>query len=389
MVTFDDEPGSTYGPNVVTLQTEGGNDDDNGNDNDDNLATDILELEKKMLKDQLLLGKLKEKRAGPARPNISQRACRRTMCRAQDGVLRYMHKMMQVCNAKGFVYGVVPESGEPISGSSDSLRTWWKDSVGFDDSAPVAIARFLTEPDRSGPGSDLGSDPCSRISELRGLHDSTLGSLLSALLPHCNPPQRKFPLDSGLAPPWWPTGLETWWGVQGHHAEAQGPPPYRKPHDLKKAWKLSLLAAVIKHMSPNLAQMRRSVLQSKRLQNKMSARETETWSKVLNQEEALLLLTDTALNISADTPGAGHGTGTDTGTGTGTGKGKGKGVAIGGDDDAKHKCSECNPEETDELAGGLSEIDVSPRDQRSTNELLAIYYDVQNSMNNEDEAEEW
>ena len=71
----------------------------------------------------------------------------------------------------------------------------------------------------------------------------------------------------------------------------------------------------------------------------MSARETETWSRELNQEEALLGLTNT--------------------------------------------------EETNELARSSSTTDVSPMDQRSINELLAIYYDVQNSMNNEAEAEEW
>ncbi|ONK74002.1 uncharacterized protein A4U43_C03F1780 [Asparagus officinalis] len=127
---------------------------------------------------------------------------------------------------------------------------------------------------------------------LRELQDSTLGSLLSALLQHCEPPQRRFPLEKGLAPPWWPTGLEIWWGVQGDWAKAQGPPPYRKPHDLKKAWKVSLSAAVIKHMSPNLDQMRRLVSQSKSLQNKMSAREIETWARVLDREESALRLND-------------------------------------------------------------------------------------------------
>ncbi|RLM64998.1 putative ETHYLENE INSENSITIVE 3-like 4 protein isoform X1 [Panicum miliaceum] len=136
---------------------------------------------------------------------------------------------------------------------------------------------------------------------LHGLHDiqdSTLGSLLSALIQHCEPPQRSFPLDRGLAPPWWPMGREPWWGMQGEAQAHQGPPPYRKPHDLKKAWKISLLSAVIKHLTPRFDQMRKLVWQSKRLQHKMSARDAETWSKVITQEEAFDRHAQRALQIT-------------------------------------------------------------------------------------------
>jgi ethylene-insensitive protein 3 len=136
---------------------------------------------------------------------------------------------------------------------------------------------------------------------LHGLHDiqdSTLGSLLSALIQHCEPPQRSFPLDRGLAPPWWPTGREAWWGMQGVAQAHQGPPPYRKPHDLKKAWKISLLSAVIKHLAPRFDQMRKLVWQSKRLQHKMSARDADTWSKVITREEALDRHAQRALQIT-------------------------------------------------------------------------------------------
>ncbi|XP_020255447.1 putative ETHYLENE INSENSITIVE 3-like 4 protein [Asparagus officinalis] len=206
--------------------------------------------------------------------------------------------------------------------------------VRFDHNGPAAIEKFLTEPGPS-HGLDLGSGPVSRIGDLNVIQDSTLGSLLSALLQHCDPPQRMFPLEKGLAPPWWPTGLETWWGIQGDHAKAQGPPPYRKPHDLKKAWKLSLLAAVIKHMSPNLDQLRNLVLHSKRLQNKTSSRENETWTRVLNQEETLLAIDDKERNDE-----------------------------IEGNDSAL----------------SLSEIDVSLIDQRSIDELImSMHHNIQNT----------
>ncbi|OMP04122.1 hypothetical protein COLO4_09934 [Corchorus olitorius] len=215
------------------------------------------------------------------------------MSRAQDSILKYMVKIMEVCKAQGFVYGIVPEKGKPMTGSSDSLRKWWKERVRFDKSAPLAIEEFLPVILEQGE-----LDPVSCIHMLQELQDTTLGSLLSALMQHCLPPQRRFPLERGLPPPWWPTGEEIWWGEQGV-AQEHGPPPYRKPHDLKKAWKVSVLTAVIKHMSPNLDRMRRLVTQSKCLQDKMTAKETATWSKVVNSEEALLKLTEKCLKISA------------------------------------------------------------------------------------------
>ncbi|XP_037409834.1 ETHYLENE INSENSITIVE 3-like 5 protein [Triticum dicoccoides] len=269
-------------------------------------SLEISDLKKRMWKDQMLLTRL-EGRAGArgAAPAPAARAspssssgqeeppdvrCRRkAMLRAQDGVLRHMLRMMEACNARGFVYGVIDEAGEPMSGSSDSLRGWWKENVSFDRAGPMGLA---------GP---MGESPVARASSLHRLQDiqdSTLGSVLSALIQHCEPPQRSFPLERGLAPPWWPTGHEPWWGTQGEMQAHQGVPPYRKPHDLKKAWKVSLLSAVIKHMSPRFDQMRKLVWQSKRLQQKMSAKESETWSKVLRQEEKLSSRLKSSLRIT-------------------------------------------------------------------------------------------
>ncbi|CAJ1856285.1 unnamed protein product [Sphenostylis stenocarpa] len=257
-------------------------------------SIDYDQLKKRMWKDRILLQKMKEKR-DKQEPDIEakQEASRRKkMSRAQDSVLKYMVKIMEVCNAQGFVYGIIPEKGKPVSGSSDSLREWWKDQIRFDQSAPSAISKYLPifEKDEM--------DITSYIHLLQDLQDSTLGSLLSALLQHCVPPQRKFPLERGLSPPWWPTGEEVWWGEQGLLAQEHGPPPYRKPHDLKKAWKVTVLAAVIKHISPDFDKLRRLVTQSKTLQDKMTAKDSATWSKVMNQEEILLALTDKCLKIS-------------------------------------------------------------------------------------------
>ncbi|KAI4345224.1 hypothetical protein L6164_012366 [Bauhinia variegata] len=96
-------------------------------DNEEEVEEDIdyEELKKRMWKDRLLFEKLKGKRQkdAEAKQEAKQEASRRKkMSRAQDSVLKYMVKIMEVCNAQGFVYGIVPDKGKPISGSSDSLR---------------------------------------------------------------------------------------------------------------------------------------------------------------------------------------------------------------------------------------------------------------------------
>lgn len=260
------------------------------------------DLKRRMWKDQNLMEKLKKQKGRSYNDVVTltthraEASRRKKMARSQDSVLKYMMKIMEVCKAKGFVYGIVPEKGKPITGSSDSLRRWWKENVQFDQTAPDAISDYLTlaaELIEKNPSSST-----SLLHMLQELQDTTLGSLLSALMQHCVPPQRRFPLEKGIAPPWWPTGTEVWWGEQGSAAFEHGPPPYRKPHDLRKSWKVSVLAAVIKHMSPNLGRVRRLARQSKCLQDKMMAKEADTWSRVLNQEEALLNIKD--LKISED-----------------------------------------------------------------------------------------
>ncbi|XP_020988508.1 putative ETHYLENE INSENSITIVE 3-like 4 protein [Arachis duranensis] len=256
---------------------------------------DYEDLKKRIWKDRILLQKMKEKLNidESYSKKVKQEASRkRKMFRAQDSVLKYMVKIMEVCKARGFVYGIVPEDGKPITGSSDSLREWWKEDIRFEQTAPKAIAKFL-------PLLEKGElDASSSIHLLQDLQDATLGSLLSTLMQHCMPPQRRYPLEKGVAPPWWPNGSEAWWGDQGFLAQEHGPPPYKKPHDLKKAWKVSVLASVIKHMSPDLEKLKRLVTQSKTLQDKMTAKDNATWSKVVSQEEALLRLTNKCLKIS-------------------------------------------------------------------------------------------
>ncbi|OAY30221.1 ETHYLENE INSENSITIVE 3-like 3 protein isoform X2 [Manihot esculenta] len=250
------------------------------------------ELEKRMWKDRVKLRRIKENQKFAAQQaaekqkpkQTSDQARRKKMSRAQDGILKYMLKLMEVCKARGFVYGIIPEKGKPVSGSSDNIRAWWKEKVKFDKNGPAAIAKYeaeclaIVEADKNRNGNSQ--------SVLQDLQDATLGSLLSSLMQHCDPPQRKYPLEKGVPPPWWPTGDEEWWVKLGL-PQGQSP-PYKKPHDLKKMWKVGVLTAVIKHMSPDIAKIRRHVRQSKCLQDKMTAKESAIWLSVLSREESLI-----------------------------------------------------------------------------------------------------
>ena len=250
------------------------------------------ELERRMWKDRIKLKRLKERQkiaaqqaAEKQKPKqTTDQARRKKMSRAQDGILKYMLKLMEVCKARGFVYGIIPEKGKPVSGASDNIRAWWKEKVRFDKNGPAAITKYEAECLAMSEAENNRNGNSQSI--LQDLQDATLGSLLSSLMQHCDPPQRKYPLEKGVPPPWWPTGNEDWWVKLGlPHGQR---PPYKKPHDLKKMWKVGVLTAVIKHMSPDIAKIRRHVRQSKCLQDKMTAKESAIWLGVLSREEALI-----------------------------------------------------------------------------------------------------
>ncbi|KAJ3681001.1 hypothetical protein LUZ60_015490 [Juncus effusus] len=233
-----------------------------GNNPSDSVASSA-ELNPEELKKQLamyveqlrrshaLKSKEKNKRKGTNADDEIQR--RKNFSRAHDKILNNMLRIMDTCKTRGFVYGIVTESGKPVSGASDSLRAWWKEKVRFDVNGPAAVDKFYR--DNSLPlGLQPNEQPKSIFGMLMELSDMTLGSILSTLMQQCDPPQRKFPLEKGIAPPWWPKGNETWLEQAGIPSD-QRTPPFRKPHDLRKAWKVSVLIAVIKHMSPDFTRI--------------------------------------------------------------------------------------------------------------------------------------
>lgn len=261
------------------------------------------DLARRMWKDRIKLRRIKERQdrlalalqqaeldKSKGKP-ISDQAMRKKMSRAQDGILKYMLKLMEVCNARGFVYGIIPDKGKPVSGASDNIRAWWKEKVKFDKNGPAAIAKYESENLAS---ADAPSSGIKSQHSLMDLQDATLGSLLSSLMQHCDPPQRKYPLERGTPPPWWPSGNEDWWIALG--LPRGQIPPYKKPHDLKKVWKVGVLTGVIKHMSPNFDKIRNHVRKSKCLQDKMTAKESLIWLGVLQREERLVLSIDNGMS---------------------------------------------------------------------------------------------
>ncbi|GAU21615.1 hypothetical protein TSUD_250980 [Trifolium subterraneum] len=146
---------------------------------------DVDELERRMWRDKMRLKRLKEQTkakegidAAKARQSQEQ-ARRKKMSRAQDGILKYMLKMMEVCKAQGFVYGIIPEKGKPVTGASDNLREWWKDKVRFDRNGPAAISNGsmvindCSEYDVDGAEDESNFDVDDRKPE--NLHPSNLG----------------------------------------------------------------------------------------------------------------------------------------------------------------------------------------------------------------------
>lgn len=126
--------------------------EDKGNNNIE--GTTIVTLEEQELEVMTILKQLKElqrkyemeknNRNNPAAapPESTEQGRRKIMFRTLDGILKHMLKLMDVCNAQGFVYGIIPENGKPISGASENLRHWWKDKVKFDRNGPAAIAKY-------------------------------------------------------------------------------------------------------------------------------------------------------------------------------------------------------------------------------------------------------
>lgn len=212
----------------------------------------------------------------------SQAQQRKKLARIHGKILNEALELMEEGDVKGFVFGLVPchWHSKPITGCSTNLRSWWKDVIRFHRNGPMAMTEYYMEtcPDDFARSKiAVGSSIPVALTELR---DVTLSSILSALMPICKPPQRKFPVEKGRPPPWWPTMEEGWWREVGLPKDPTRP-PYKKPHDLKKAWKISVLIAILRHLMPDLNEIQYIINHSKRLENKITAKEVEILNNIV------------------------------------------------------------------------------------------------------------
>ena len=250
-------------------------------DLDDDQMGKIIKFFQERLKES------REERNKDKQPLDVESCRRKRMLRAQDKVLNLMLYMMDKCKAQGFFYGIVDEKGEVVTASSDALRDWLHEKVCFEREGLPEIEKFNADSDTG--NNVINIDNVGEPKSLMEINDNTLGSLISTLMRHCTPPQKKFRLKQGVAPPWWPTATEEWWVESGFPINGD-PPPYKKPHDLRKAYKAGLLTGVVKHLIPNTALRINLVVRgSKRLQHKMTARENRVWMEFVKKEEELYL----------------------------------------------------------------------------------------------------
>ncbi|KAK3124842.1 hypothetical protein QOZ80_7BG0594430 [Eleusine coracana subsp. coracana] len=141
----------------------------------------------------------------------------------------------------------------------------------------------------AGPSATSAAPPPSLplAAALNMFHGATLQRMVSALMPRCHPPLWQHETRGpGLAPPpWWPTGSEPWWGpeVAAHlpTMAAHLPVPFVKGKQLRKAHRVVLLVAIVKHLTPDFDRVTAAVGPCG-----LSASEAALWNNAIENERA-------------------------------------------------------------------------------------------------------
>ncbi|OIW08145.1 hypothetical protein TanjilG_06688 [Lupinus angustifolius] len=131
-----------------------------------NVGLTVDELEERIRNDRKLLKQLKGEAVENEEVHLSEQCKREIMSDAQNGILKHMIKLMEVCNAQGFVYGIVPDNGKPIIGASENLRQWWKEKVKFDRNGPAAVAKYEAENGKNVTMNGGNIDPADMFDEI-------------------------------------------------------------------------------------------------------------------------------------------------------------------------------------------------------------------------------
>jgi hypothetical protein len=145
---------------------------------------------------------------------------------------------------------------------------------------PVPVQLYGYMPTVAGP---TGATPLPLAAALTRFHSATLARMLSELMAVCQPPVKQHESRNNTPPRWWPTAAEPWWAaeVAAHLPRIPMPVPFVAAKLLKKAHRVAVLVAMVKHLSPDFGRIAAAVRRCE-----MSASEAALWDSALGNEQA-------------------------------------------------------------------------------------------------------
>jgi hypothetical protein len=145
---------------------------------------------------------------------------------------------------------------------------------------PVPVQFYGYMPTVAGP---TGATPLPLAAALTRFHSATLARMLSELMAVCQPPVKQHESRNNTPPRWWPTAAEPWWAaeVAAHLPRIPMPVPFVAAKLLKKAHRVAVLVAMVKHLSPDYGRIAAAVRRCE-----MSASEAALWDSALGNEQA-------------------------------------------------------------------------------------------------------
>ncbi|KAG8081142.1 hypothetical protein GUJ93_ZPchr0007g3699 [Zizania palustris] len=113
--------------------------------------------------------------------------------------------------------------------------------------------------------------------------NSTLERMMTELMRECTPPLRAQDRKSGGPPSWWPTAAEPWWFsevvVHLRGRQMDTPVPFATPRRLKRAEKVAVLVAAVKHITPDFGRISAAANRSR-----LTELEASLWGSALRVE---------------------------------------------------------------------------------------------------------
>lgn len=209
---------------------------------------------------------------------------RRTTCQTNTELLKVLQWAMDQNFIRGYAYGLILNDGSTVNGASHDLSAWWEDKVRFDKNAMAAS--YLFHGSDTGASHVYGIDPSLPLHKaLLQISDSLIGAMVSVLMTMLNSlqPLHECKTASSEAPLWWPTGKDDWWPELADMTKSV--PDYKLRHNLRKAHKVAVLVAMIRHMEPNYRAITDIVQQCFYMRkNTITPHEMVAWDAAITEE---------------------------------------------------------------------------------------------------------